>query len=47
MQSLFVEIDCQTLLDRRDDALLRLLYSTGMRAQELVDLDVNRLRFSR
>src|SRR4029453_3910810 len=31
----------------RDDALLRLLYNTGMRVQELVDLDVNHLRFSR
>jgi integrase/recombinase XerC len=26
--------------------LLRLLYNTGMRAQELVDLDANHLRFS-
>ena len=32
---------------QRDDALLRLLYNTGMRAQELVDLDANHLRFSR
>jgi site-specific recombinase XerC len=47
IQSLFAQIDCQTLLGQRDDALLRLLYNTGMRAQELVDLDANHLRFSR
>jgi site-specific recombinase XerD len=47
IQSLFVQIDRQTLLGQRDEALLRLLYNTGMRAQELVDLDVNHLRFSR
>ena len=47
IQSLFLQIDCQTPLGQRDDALLRLLYNTGMRAQELVDLDVNHLRFSR
>ena len=44
---IFAGIDNRTLLGRRDDALLRLLYNTGMRAQELVDLDVNHLRFSR
>jgi site-specific recombinase XerD len=44
---IFAGIDGRTLLGRRDDALLRLLYNTGMRAQELVDLDVNHLRFSR
>lgn len=32
---------------RRDEALLRLLYNTGARAQELVDLDVHQVRFSR
>jgi site-specific recombinase XerD len=47
IQSLFVQIDCRTLLGQRDDALLRMLYNTGMSAQELVDLDVNDLRFSR
>ncbi len=31
----------------RDDALLRVLYNTGMRAQELVDLNVSHVRFSR
>lgn len=46
IQSMFTQIDCRTLLGHRDDALLRLLYNTGMRAQELVDLDVNHLRFS-
>jgi len=43
----FRNIDLQTPQGRRDDALLRLLYSTGMRAQELVDLDVHHVRFSR
>jgi site-specific recombinase XerD len=47
IQSMFTQIDCRTLLGQRDDALLRLPYNTGMRAQELVDLDVNHLRFSR
>jgi site-specific recombinase XerD len=47
VQALFAQIDCRTPLGQRDDALLRLLYNTGMRAQELVDLDVNHLRFSR
>ena len=36
-----------SLLGKRDDALLRLLYNTGMRAQELVDLSVNHIRLSR
>lgn len=40
-------IDPQSLQGRRDDALLRLLYNTGMRAQELVDLNVNHVRFTR
>ncbi len=44
---IFRYIDLQTFQGRRDDALLRLLYNTGMRAQELVDLDVNHVRFSR
>jgi len=41
------KIDIQTHLGRRDDAILRMLYNTGMRAQELVDLNVNHVRFSR
>ena len=45
--SIFAQSNCATLLGHRDDALLRLLYNTGMRAQELVNLDVNHLRFSR
>lgn len=44
---IFSEIKCNTALGQRDDALLRLLYNTGMRAQELVSLDVNHLRFTR
>ena len=44
---IFGQISCVPLLGQRDDALLRLLYNTGMRAQELVDLEVNDLRFSR
>ena len=44
---IFARIDGRTLLGQRDDALLRLLYNTGMRVQELVDLDVNHLRFCR
>lgn len=44
---IFSGINGQTLLGQRDDALLRVLYNTGMRAQELVDLDVNHLRFNR
>jgi site-specific recombinase XerD len=44
---IFANINGLTLSGQRDDALLRLLYNTGMRAQELVDLDVNHLRFSR
>jgi integrase/recombinase XerD len=44
---IFLYIDLQRPQGRRDDALLRLLYNTGMRAQELVDLDVHHVRFSR
>jgi len=44
---IFSQINCRTSLGQRDDALLRLLYNTGMRAQELVNLDVNHLRFNR
>ena len=47
IRQLFVHIDVRSLLGQRDDALLRLLYNTGMRVQELVDLDVNHFRFSR
>src|SRR5438876_2224766 len=47
MLKVFAGIDGQTLQGQRDDALLRLLYNTGMRVQELVDLDLKHLRFSR
>jgi site-specific recombinase XerD len=47
VQAVFRQIDCRTLFGQRDDALLRLLYNTGMRAQELVDLDVRHVRLSR
>ena len=47
IQSIFAGIDCHSLSGQRDDALLRLLYNTGMRAQELVDLDIHHLRLSR
>ena len=43
---IFSQINCRTALGRRDDSLLRLLYNTGMRAQELVSLDINHVRFS-
>jgi site-specific recombinase XerD len=44
---IFAAIDVRTLQGQRDDALLRMLYNTGMRAQEAVSLDVNHLRLSR
>lgn len=47
VQAIFREIDCRTLLGQRDDALLRMLYNTGMRAQEVVDLDVRHVRVTR
>jgi site-specific recombinase XerD len=47
VRKIFAEIKQSTALGQRDDALLRLLYNTGMRAQELVDLNVHHVRFSR
>jgi site-specific recombinase XerD len=47
VQHIFRQIDCQSVLGRRDDALLRVLYNSGMRAQELVDLDLNHVRLTR
>lgn len=44
---IFRHIDVKESLGRRDDALLRLLYNTGARAQEIVDLNVNHIRFNR
>ncbi len=43
----FAAIDVRTMRGQRDDALLRLLYNTGMRAQEVVSLDIHHLRLSR
>lgn len=47
VQCIFREIRVKNLRGQRDDALLRLLYNTGMRAQEVVSLNVNHLRLSR
>lgn len=47
VRHVFQQINSQTPLGLRDDALLRVLYNSGMRAQEVVDLDVNHLRFTR
>lgn len=47
IQHIFRHIDIRTLLGQRDDALLRMLYNCGMRAQEVVDLDVDHIRFTR
>lgn len=44
---IFRHIDVRTRSGARDDAVLRLLYNTGARAQELVDVDVHHVRFSR
>jgi site-specific recombinase XerD len=44
---IFRHIDGRTPSGARDDAVLRLLYNTGARAQELVDVDVSHVRFSR
>ena len=44
---IFAKINANTLIGQRDDALLRLLYNTGMRAHELVNLDITHVRFSR
>ena len=44
---LFSHIDAGTSQGKRDEAVLRLIYNTGARAQELVGLDVNHVRFSR
>ncbi len=44
---LFNHIGSVASQGKRDEALLRLIYNTGARAQELVSLDVNHVRFSR
>jgi site-specific recombinase XerD len=46
VKCVFQQIDRRTLLGRRDDALLRVLYNSGMRAQELCDLDLSHVRFT-
>ena len=45
--SIFQHIDVRKTLGQRDDAILRLLYNTGMRASELVELNINHVRFTR
>jgi len=45
--SIFRHIDGRKPLGLRDEAILRLLYNTGMRASELVDLNINHVRFTR
>ncbi len=44
---IFNEVDHNTVFGRRDNALLRLLYNTGARAQEVVDINVLDIRLSR
>ena len=45
--SIFQHVDSSKPLGIRDEAILRMLYNTGMRASELVDLNINHVRFSR
>lgn len=45
--SIFSHIDGRLPLGVRDEAILRLLYNTGMRASELVELNINQIRFTR
>jgi site-specific recombinase XerD len=47
VMQIFRRIHLESRDARRDDALLRMLYNTGARAQEVVGLDVNSIRFSR
>lgn len=44
VQAVFKGLDADTVHNARDRALLSLLYNTGARVQELVDLDVGNLR---
>jgi integrase/recombinase XerD len=41
------QINRDARFGRRDDAILRVLYNTGARAQEIVNIDVPDIRFSR
>lgn len=45
--AVFKVIDCSTFNGRRDYALLRLMFNTGSRVQEIVDLKANDLQLSR
>lgn len=47
VQRIFNQIDFHKSQGLRDNAVFRMLYNTGMRAQELVNLDVNNIRFNR
>lgn len=47
VRQIFQRIDPAEASSRRDDAALRMLYNTGVRAQELVTLDINDIHFSR
>lgn len=47
IQSIFGCLDGRGWRGVRDNAMLRLLYNTGMRAHELVSVDVNHVRFHR
>ena len=44
MQAIFDSIDIETRTGTRDKALLLILYNTGARVQEIVDLSINDLR---
>lgn len=44
---IFQQINFREPTGRRDDAMLRMLYNTGMRAHELVNLNISDVRFSR
>ena len=44
---IFCCLDHSKVKDRRDEALLRLLYNTGARAHEIVGLDIPHVRFTR
>jgi site-specific recombinase XerD len=44
---IFQNMESQKCRRRRDEALLRILYNTGARSQEIVSLDINHVRFVR
>jgi integrase/recombinase XerD len=47
VNAIFATVNADTLLGARDQALLHLLYNTGARVQELVDLDASDLRMEK